>query len=154
MICGLAAPGKPDTHICFVCNDKKAGSSPTYKAICDTTNYIEDKEYFKLLQDPGMEMDDDERRAYDEKKKKPKKNRHIAFGYRYHRSLYDLAKQLYGVYTSNKETHFPDLTGNESNAVHQIGSNIASLRRVSNRSEIFPRVGCSNLFVDQQARIQ
>jgi len=62
MICGLAAPGKPDTRICFVCNDKKAGSSPTYKAICDTSNCMEDNEYFKLLQDPGIEMNDDEKK--------------------------------------------------------------------------------------------
>ena len=102
--------------------------------IDDRSVYIDEGEFFNLLQDAGIDVNDDQRREIDarkmaEKKKKAKTfTRKILHDYKLSSDLYTLAEKIHKTWESNKDVHFEKLPNSATSNIHHIGTWIASKR--------------------------
>lgn len=108
--------------------------------ITDTKYYVQQEEWFQLLQDDGISMTTDEAAHYNTppKGKKSRKHKNIAHQEKFHPRLYDLAKLVYNK-LNEYPTAFPRLPSNAKNAstaIHEIGTKIAKTRKNFSRADL------------------
>lgn len=99
-------------------------------------NYVGGEEFFKLLQDHGVEFSEEEKADFEANPKKTRA-KHIRHGDRLYPGIWQLAKQYHkDVLFANKEAIVPKLPSNPTNVVRDIGQFILSNRHTISKADI------------------
>ena len=99
-----------------------------FAVLDDPDYYISDDEWYGLLQDPGTDMNDEQKKKWS-KSPKSRKARHIASDQRLFRDIYALAEKMYDILEEKRDV-FRKLQKNRLNAIHPIGA-IITQRRIN-----------------------
>jgi len=112
-------------------------SNNSQDPMLDKTNFLDQVEFFDLIQDVGVPLTAEEKEQWRENPKK-KKNRRITHGDCHYSKIYTLAEKLYGIYEKKKAEglSFQKLSVNKSNVCHAIGKCILSRRYSKARADI------------------
>jgi hypothetical protein len=125
------APVLPDNHPV-----NTTAAVPT-NPFADPSFYIDDREFFELIQDTGVPMNEKEKSTWKQNPKK-KKNKHITVVPFHYPKLYMLSEKLFKLYSEKKEqgVAFQKLSTNKSNVCHALGTFLASSRYYKLRSSV------------------
>ena len=115
------------------CPEKSTVTNP----FADLSYYIDDNEFFDLIQDPGIPMNEKEKAELIQNPKK-KKNKHITVVPFHYPKLYLLSEKLFKLYSEKKDKKFAfqKLSSNKSNVCHALGAFVASSRYSKIRSSV------------------
>jgi hypothetical protein len=103
---------------------------PINSALVDSSNYIEQLDFFNFVQDPGIDMTEEEIQNT-----KSRKNRHFKHLNKWYSGIHDLCGKLYDVYEGNPEV-FPKLGKSKTNQVKKMCKWVLTKRLNISRADV------------------